>query len=210
MAPEQFKKGEEPRPSCDISSLGVILYELLTRELPFSGDLPELTHQICHESPKKPSAVRGGLGAILDAICRKAMEKKPEERFASMADFAAALDGYLRRENLAREQKQKRRLREAQDQTKEERRKRERLEQELASLGQKLEARGQELAKLQAQALQDRRQREMLEQDLTKTKAEAEQAQDQAKEERRKREGQEKELARAKAKPVEAEGKSVS
>jgi serine/threonine protein kinase/CubicO group peptidase (beta-lactamase class C family) len=96
MSPEQMRGDVEALgPGCDIYGLGVILYEALTRELPFSGDSVRLIARILEEPPPAPSALRPDVDAALDAICRKAMAKRVEDRFASMAEFATALRDYL-------------------------------------------------------------------------------------------------------------------
>jgi hypothetical protein len=82
-------------PSCDIYSLGVILYELLTRKQPFVGDALSIVTQVLTETPRPPAAHRPDVDPRLEAICLKAMAKQPEARYASMAEFAAALAGYL-------------------------------------------------------------------------------------------------------------------
>ncbi|MBI1914028.1 MAG: protein kinase [Planctomycetes bacterium] len=99
MAPEQVL-GETRKigPPTDIYSLGVILFELLTGQVPFEGPLAAIYGQILHAPPEAPSVRRTELDAQLDAICLKAMAKQPQERFASMSDFAAALEACLRRQ----------------------------------------------------------------------------------------------------------------
>jgi N-acetylneuraminic acid mutarotase len=100
MAPEQARgKGEAVGPACDIYGLGVILYELLTGQRPFRGQLLEVLSQILTEEPEPPSKHRPDLDRSLEAICLKALAKRPEDRYASMAEFAAALTGYLDRDS---------------------------------------------------------------------------------------------------------------
>ena len=77
MAPEQIRGNlEEIGPACDIYALGVILYELLTGRLPFSGSGLAVAGQILTETPLPPSTHRSGLDPALEAICLKAMAKQ--------------------------------------------------------------------------------------------------------------------------------------
>jgi serine/threonine protein kinase len=97
MPPEQIE-GDLARigPGCDIYALGVILYELLTGTVPFHGDLVAIATQVVADAPTPPSRHRPGLDPRLDAICLKALAKKPEDRWPSMAAFADALDEVMR------------------------------------------------------------------------------------------------------------------
>ena len=92
MAPEQILGDAKViGPATDIYEMGVILYELLTGHLPFEGPPAAVYGQILHAQTAPPSALRPGLDATLDAVCLKALAKKPAERFASMTAFAEAL-----------------------------------------------------------------------------------------------------------------------
>jgi serine/threonine protein kinase len=96
MSPEQVQGDLAAMgPGCDIYSLGVILYQLLAGKVPFDGSLSDVLIGIVTGIAQPPSAHRAEVDARLDAICLKAMARVPGDRYATMADFAAALTVFL-------------------------------------------------------------------------------------------------------------------
>lgn len=90
MSPEQFM-GQTVDARTDLYSSGVMLYQLLTGEKPFDGGLTAIMHKVLHTEPPAPSALSVNVSPALDAVVKKAMAKRPEDRFASADDFAKAL-----------------------------------------------------------------------------------------------------------------------
>ncbi|EXI82238.1 MAG: Serine/threonine-protein kinase PknB [Candidatus Accumulibacter appositus] len=91
IAPEQLL-GLPTDGRCDLWAAGVILYELLTGRGPFVAETPvAVMHQVLHVDPAPPSSVIASLPPAFDAVIARALAKKPDERYQSARDFAAAL-----------------------------------------------------------------------------------------------------------------------
>jgi eukaryotic-like serine/threonine-protein kinase len=90
MSPEQIM-GLPVDGRSDLFSAGVILYQFLTGERPFSGSAATTMQKVLKEDPLPPSSLNVQAPLEMDAIVRKALAKRPDDRFQSAADFAAAL-----------------------------------------------------------------------------------------------------------------------
>jgi len=91
ISPEQLKGQMIDRRS-DIFSLGVVFYEILTREKPFKGDtISALIYSILHSDPPRPSEINMDIPRIFDKIVAKALVKDPDLRFQRAKDIADIL-----------------------------------------------------------------------------------------------------------------------
>jgi serine/threonine protein kinase len=91
MAPELCQGLEGAQPS-DLYALGVLLYELLTGRVPFIEDTVEkLVWAHVHKPPQPPRELNAEIPAAVEAVILRALNKKPEQRFASGASMAQAL-----------------------------------------------------------------------------------------------------------------------
>ena len=91
MAPEQLA-GNDVDGRSDLFSLGVMLYQLLTGELPFQGkSMANLIFQIANEEPSDPASLRPETPDCLRKVIDKALQKQPECRYQSGSEMAADL-----------------------------------------------------------------------------------------------------------------------
>jgi eukaryotic-like serine/threonine-protein kinase len=103
MSPEQFM-GHPVDGRSDLFSCGVILYQLLTGEKPFTGEsTTTVMYKVLREEPVPPSQLNLSLGSELDVVITKALAKAPAQRFQSGREFAQALQAAVAGHDAARD-----------------------------------------------------------------------------------------------------------
>src|SRR5205085_9872199 len=81
----------KPRPASDQYALGIVVYEWLTGECPFGGPLTQLVSQHLAAPPPSLRERVPNLSPAVEEVVLRALAKEPKQRFASVQDFATAL-----------------------------------------------------------------------------------------------------------------------
>ena len=101
MAPEQAAGRKDLTVGADVYSLGVVLYERLTGQTPFTGEtVLSILRQVRETEPPRPSSITPGLNRDLETVCLKCLEKDPAKRYGSAEALAEELERFLRGEPI--------------------------------------------------------------------------------------------------------------
>ena len=90
FAPEHFGEGKVVARS-DLYQVGILVYQLVTGKVPFTGTAAEIEHRVMQERPTDPSSYNNKLAWQLDWVVQKALSKDAVERFASALEFGDGL-----------------------------------------------------------------------------------------------------------------------
>jgi serine/threonine-protein kinase len=96
MAPEQLE-GDEVSERTDLYSLGIVVYEMLTGELPFKAQTPgEAIHRKLHLAPAPPRQLRGDIPETVEGLVLQMLEKDPARRPRDAAEVVSRLRAIIR------------------------------------------------------------------------------------------------------------------
>src|SRR5262249_12583613 len=86
VAPERIR-GEPASPASDVYGVGILMYELITGQVPWDGPVQKILAGHLDEAPKPPSKMVEGLDPAVEKLVLHALAKKPVDRHKDMAAF---------------------------------------------------------------------------------------------------------------------------
>jgi len=100
MSPEQAEgRTDRVDNRSDVYGLGAILYEILANQPPFTGtETHEVLRKVREEAPQRPSQLNQETHKALEAVCLKALAKRPEDRYASVDELSQEVQRWLANE----------------------------------------------------------------------------------------------------------------
>lgn len=103
MAPEQIdsERSQEVGPATDIYALSIVVYHMLTGQVPFSGSSAQVMYAHMHKAPPAPADIRADLPAAVSASILTALAKQPGDRFPTATDFIQTLAAASRQVSTA-------------------------------------------------------------------------------------------------------------
>jgi serine/threonine protein kinase len=103
MSPEQLEGAPNVDARTDLWAMGVVLYELCTGTIPFTGDsLPALCTAVLTKTPIPPSTLKPELPPEIDLIIARCLAKAPDDRYQNVAELASELAPFASRAGQAR------------------------------------------------------------------------------------------------------------
>ncbi len=100
MAPEQWTTGQVDARS-DVYAFGIMLYQMLTGQVPFDGETSRIMYGHVHEAPPPPQALNPALPPAVGQVLLKALAKDPAQRYGTAGELVAALKAALAGQRVA-------------------------------------------------------------------------------------------------------------
>ena len=94
MSPEQFM-GQTVDGRSDLYSAGIVLYQLLTGDVPFTGEFTTIMHRVLNEQAPPPTALNVQVPKKFDEVMLRALAKRPDERFQTADAFKEAISAAM-------------------------------------------------------------------------------------------------------------------
>jgi hypothetical protein len=95
MSPEQHDGARHVGPASDVYGLGATLYQILTGQPPFEGEIAAIREKALSGQVQPPSRVKRGVSRAIESVCMKALARDPADRYESPLEMARDVEHYL-------------------------------------------------------------------------------------------------------------------